>query len=293
MRFQIVLIKPNGFDFVESFREPMEVLQECLVKLGHSARIQTNRIDTDAIPVLFGAHHIDPLILERLPGNSILFNLEQLVSGYPWFSRQYLQTLSRFRVWDYSAKNIDYLHRSGISTSALHVPFGYSPCLTRIAPAAIEDVDVLFFGIQSERRLRILRELGKRGLNVVALNNVWGVQRDEWIARSKIVLNIHHAHNGQFEIVRVLFLLANGKAVVSEALEGDCLDQMLLGRLMVAPYDRLVDACVLLIQSKEQRIALQEKASAVAKAVGLQALPHIDLAMRSLSLRDGVENCDK
>lgn len=203
MRFQIVLIKPNGFEFVESFREVMEVFQECLVKLGHSARIQTNRIDADAVPILFGAHHIDPSMLSRLPSDSIVFNLEQLAPGYPWFSVQYLQTLARFRVWDYSAKNIDNLRCSGVSSAALHVPFGYSPCLTRIASTAIEDVDVLFFGIQSERRLRILRELGNHGLHVVALNNVWGVQRDAWIARSKVVINIHQADNGQFEIVRV------------------------------------------------------------------------------------------
>ena len=282
MRFQIVLIKPHGFDFVESFREPMEVLQECIVQLGHSAQIQTNRIDADGIPILFGAHHINPSSIERLPSNSVVFNLEQLAPGYPWFSRQYLQTLSRFRVWDYSAKNIDYLCRSGISTAALHVPFGYSTCLTRITPAASEDVDVLFFGIQVERRLRILRECQKRGLNVVALNNVWGVQRDAWIARSKVVLNIHQTDNGQFETVRVLFLLANGKAVVSEANEGDCPDEMLRGLFIEAPYDGLVDACVLLLQSVDQRIALQEKASTVATAFGLQALPHIDRAVRSL-----------
>src|SRR5665811_217977 len=120
MRFQIVLVKPDGFEFVESFREPMEVLQECLAKLGHSVQIQTNRIDPDSIPILFGAHHIDPSAIASFPGNAIVFNLEQLTHGYPWFTEPYLQTLSRFRVWDYSAKNVDYLHRSGISAEALH-----------------------------------------------------------------------------------------------------------------------------------------------------------------------------
>ena len=286
MRFQIVLIKPSGFEFVESFREVMEVSQECLVKLGHSAQTQTNRIDADAIPILFGAHHIDPSILDRLPGDSIIFNLEQLAAGYPWFSEQYLRTLSRFRVWDYSARNIDYLHHSGVSAAALHVPFGYSPCLRRIAPTSIEEVDVLFFGIQSERRLRILRELGNHGLHVVALNNVWGEQRDAWVARSKVVINIHQADHGQFEIVRVLFLLANGKAVVSEAGADDFLDERLQGRFVIAPYDRLVDACVRLVQSKHERIALQEMASAVAREAGLQFLPHIARAVRSLSMSD-------
>lgn len=288
MRFQIVLIKPQEFEFVESLREPMEVLQECLIKLGHWAQIQTNRIDAGEIPIIFAAQHVDPFDLSRLPRNSIIFNLEQLAPDYPWFSEQYLKTLARFRVWDFSAENVDYLHHSGISTSALHVPFGYSPCLTRIAPVAGEDVDVLFFGIQSERRLRVLRELGNRGLNVVALNNVWGAQRDSWIARSKVVLNIHLADNGRFEIVRVLFLLANGKAVVSEGDGDDSLDAGLQGRFVAASYDGLVDACVRLLQSHDERIALQAKAFAVAKEGGLQALPRIEFAVRDFSSSDFV-----
>jgi hypothetical protein len=282
MRFQIVQIKPNGFEFVESFRETMEVMQECLVKLGHKAQIQTNQIDADAIPILFGAHHIDPSELNKLPTNSIVFNLEQLVPGYPWFSEQYLQTLSRFRVWDYSATNVDYLHSSGISPTALHVPFGYSPCLTRISPAAVEDVDVLFFGIQSERRMRILHELGNHGINVVSLNNVWGADRDAWIARSKLVINIHLVDNGQFEIVRILFLLANGKSVVSEASAVESYNDGLQDRYVVAPYDGLVDACLLLLESHEERTALQAKAAAVSEEEDLQAMPHIESAVRSL-----------
>ncbi|MCX7147830.1 MAG: hypothetical protein NTY05_00235 [Rhodocyclales bacterium] len=282
MNFQLVLIKPEGFDFVESFREVIEVLQEALVTLGHSVRIQTNRIDPDALPVIFGAHHIDPAAVHRLPPESIIYNLEQLTPGYPWFTEQYLQTLARFRVWDYSPANLDYLSREGRSITATHVPFGYSPCLTRIAAAENEDVDVLFFGIHTERRLRVLHALSESGLKVVALRNVWGAERDAWIARAKVVLNIHHADIGQFESVRVLFLLANGKAVVSETAPGEQVVAPLRGAFCAVPYEGLIDACMQLASDDASRLALQHKARAAVMAEPLRFLPWLSRAVESI-----------
>jgi len=286
MDFQLVLIKPEGFDFVESFREVMEVLQESLVALGHSVRVQTNHIDPNAIPIIFGAHHIDPATVHRLPPQSIIYNLEQLAPGYPWFSEQYLQTLARFRVWDYSAANLYYLSRKGRSVAATHVPFGCSPCLKRIAPTDHEDVDVLFFGIHTERRLRVLRTLGERGLSVVALKNVWGAERDAWIARAKVVLNIHQTTIGQFESVRVLFLLANSKAVVSETAPGEQIDPPLREAFCAVPYDGLVAACQRLVEDSDARVALQRRARAAAESDALKALPALARAVQCLAPPD-------
>ena len=279
MHFQLVLIKPEGFDFVESFREVMEVLQETLVTLGHSARIQTNRIDPDALPVIFGAHHIDPAAVHRLPPESIIYNLEQLAPGYPWFTEQYLRTLARFRVWDYSTANLDYLSREGRSVAAIHVPFGYSPCLTRIASAENEDVDVLFFGIHTKRRQRVLQALSERGLKIVALRNVWGAERDAWIARSKVVLNIHHADIGQFESVRVIFLLANGKAVVSETAPGEKIEAPLRDAFCAVPYEGLVPACMQLASDDETRHALRHEARKAVMSEPLRFLPWLSRAL--------------
>jgi glycosyltransferase involved in cell wall biosynthesis len=286
MNFQLVLIKPEGFEFVESFREVMEVLQEALVTLGHAARIQTNRIDLDALPIIFGAHHIDPATADRLPPQSIIYNLEQLAPGYPWFSEAYLEILARFRVWDYSVANLNYLSREGRSINAAHVPFGYSPCLTRIAPVEKEDVDVLFFGVHTERRLRVLKALGERGLKVVALKNVWGKERDAWIARAKVVLNIHQTDIGQFESVRVIFLLANGKAVVSEVASTEQIDEPLFDTFSAVPYQGLVDACMALVSDGEARLALQHRARTAVMSDALSALPWISRATECIGTTD-------
>lgn len=284
MNFQLVLIKPDGLEYVEAARESMEVLQECLIDLGHSARIGVNSIDREATPIIFCAQHLDRASIGALPANSIIFNLDQLVPGYPWFTEHYLQLLSNFRVWDFSARNVEYLHRSGTAPTAVHVPFGYSSCLARIAAAEVQDVDVLFFGVLNERRRRVLRELQERGAHVVALSNVWGAKRDAWIARAKLVLNIHQADGGIFEAVRVLFLLANGKAVISEAYPPDTVAEVLRGRLLAVPYQCLADECFRLLDSEDERKALQVMALQGCQKPEILARPAVERALRNVVL---------
>ena len=221
----------------------MEAMQWALIKLGHSASISINLVTPGLRPILFGAHHLEPSSFASLPSNTIIYNLEQLAEGYPWFIPPYIDLLRRFHVWDFSERNIEFLRRSGISPGARLVPVGYAPCLTRIPPAA-QDIDVLFFGLQSPRRRKVLLALGEAGLNVVALTNVWGRERDAWIARAKVVLNMHNQDSGEFEVVRVLYLLANRKAVVCEVANPNEVPMDLQQGFIPSAYDDLVAACL-------------------------------------------------
>ena len=284
MNFQLVLIKPEGFDFVESFREVMEVLQEGLTTLGHTVTTSTNQIEPNAWAVIFGAHHLDAESVNRLPAQSIIYNLEQLVIGYPWFSEPYLQLLARFQVWDYSSHNVEYLRKSGRALPIVHLPFAYSPCLSRITPVTDEDVDVLFFGVHTERRLNVLQAMAERGLNVVCLRDVWGAERDAWIARAKVVVTIRQTDGGAFENVRVIFLLANAKVVVSELLIDEQLPVALQAALCAVPYDELVDACARLVADADARAMLRDNAKLAIKTDALQALPWISRAVQSLTI---------
>lgn len=267
---QIVLIKPPGFEFVEGFREVMESLQQCLADQGCTAPIRVNRIEPGAIPVFFGAHHLPLGTAGALPADSIVFNLEQLAPGYPWYREDYLALLQRYRVWDYSARNVAHLRSLG--GHAVHVPIGYARCLTRIAPAPSEDVDVLFYGLATPRRQAVLKALASAGLRVAALHNVWGVERDAWIARAKLVLNLHAYEGGDFEIVRIMYLLANQKAVVCEVGEHERIDDDLSDGILAVPYDELVDACRTLCADAARRAFLA--------AAGHAAITQPDRAMR-------------
>lgn len=96
----------------------MEAMQWALINLGHSASISINLITPGQRPILFGAHHLDPASIASLPPDTIIYNLEQLAEGYPWFIPAYIDLLRRFHVWDFSERNIEFLHQSGIAPAA-------------------------------------------------------------------------------------------------------------------------------------------------------------------------------
>jgi len=270
MNFQLVLIKPNGFDFVESFREVMEAIQWGLQQLGHDAPIRTNTIAPDATPIVFGAHHLVRESVSLLPPPSIIYNLEQLMPGYPWYQPHYLDILKRFRVWDGDLQSTEWLRKSGIASSAIHVPVAYAPPLSRIAVRPDQDVDVLFYGVQTMRRQQILRALADSGLRVVVLNNVWGKKRDDWIARTRVVLNMHQQQGGRLEAARLIYLIANGVPVVSEVDNLATVEPNLAGAFMAARFDDLVSSCVMLAG----RIDLRSQLAEAGKAAALS--PHFD-----------------
>jgi len=256
--FAVAVVSPPSNPTVGgAFREVAEALHYALLALGHDS-VLTNRLDLDERrTIVFGANHLIHYGLE-VPKKPIFYNLEQLGDDSPWMAMaEFIDLFRRYPNWDYSQANIEYLAALGLPRPT-HVPIGYVPELTRIAPAA-EDIDVLFYGMLSERRYAVLRDLHDRGLRVKWLSGVLGASRDAWIARSKIVLNIHYWEAKIFEIARVSYLLANRRAVVSEHGADPTLERDVASGVAFAEYDELVDRCVELVGDERARRELAER----------------------------------
>jgi hypothetical protein len=158
--------------------------------------------------ILLGANDADSPV--DAPPDAILYNTEQVaVSVVPF---RLISRVDRV-VWDYSMANVQLLR--SFSVRAVHCPVGYVPSMTTIDPK-VSEFDVLFYGWMNNRRKDILDALTRAKLKVVALCGVYGKERDAFIARSKIVLNLHYHERSIFEIFRVSHLLANKKCVVTE-----------------------------------------------------------------------------
>jgi SAM-dependent methyltransferase len=206
---------------------------------------------------VLGAQLLDAAGLAALPADAILYNSEQVDADSEWLKGAYFPALISREVWDYSAENVRRLIALG-ARSVRHVPVGYVPELARIAPA-IEDIDVLFYGSINARRQKILEELGARGLNVVRLFGAYGEQRDQAIARAKVVLSVHFYEAKIFEVVRAAYLLTNAKAVVAECGPDTTLEPDLRDAICGVPYEGLVDACEELVRDTDKRHALAER----------------------------------
>ena len=249
-RYALRVVRPAGFVHSEAFAEVAEALDSALAELDLSGVAG----EPEVREIVLGWNLLKPQ--DVLPADAILYNLEQVSPDSPWFPAGAFARLEAHEVWDYSAANVRALGELGIA--ARHVPVGYAPCWSRIERAA-EDIDVLFYGGMNERRWAITEALEKGGATVGVLSDCYGAARDAFIARSRIVLNMHYYEARNFETVRVAYLLANRRFVVSETGSDAALEEPFREGVAFAPYDRLVDTCLHYLHRRAERRAIAQR----------------------------------
>jgi hypothetical protein len=258
MRFLVVVIEPAGYQHTGTIAEVAETLVCGLRALGHPARLTVNGFLPDALNIVLAAHFLSPALIATLPANTVIYNLEQVEDSLFEWAPGLRDLFARFEVWDYSKRNIEALRARGF-INVRHLPIGYVPELTRVARADAQDIDVLFYGAVNERRRIVLRGLTEAGLKLKAVFGAYGAARDELIARAKVVLNLHKHEAQVFEIVRVSYLLANRKAVVSEVSPHTEIEPDLIDAVAGAPYEKLVETCQSLVADDLARGGLEQR----------------------------------
>jgi hypothetical protein len=242
-KFRIVLAIPSGYAHAKCFTEAAFLLKNSLQDLGRECDIAINDFSPDRTNVVLGYHLLaagDRLRFYRY----IPYQLEQLSASESVFSDNVKNILSgAAAVWDYSRENIQFLARHGIA--AQHLLVGYHPALEMIPKGAAKDIDVLFFGSMVDRRKKVLDGLAAAGARVHALFGVYGKERDAFIARARIVINIHYYSSKIFEAIRTSYLFNNACCVVSE--ESEVYPYPGVSAMLV-PYERLVDTCLGLLE---------------------------------------------
>jgi SAM-dependent methyltransferase len=260
-RLRIVLVQPAGYQHSGALSELTETLLYGLNALSIDIQLSIDEIAAEGSGwrnLIVGAHLLDAAGMKAIPRHSIICNSEQIDEQSRWIDSPYLELLGRCDVWDYSRENIRRLERLGVA-SARFVPLSYVPQLTRIPSVIPQDIDVLFYGAINERRKNILEGLIARGLRIEFLTGVYREERDHYIARAKVVLNMHYYEASIFEVVRVSYLLANEKAVVAECGATTTLEPDVRDAVCAVPYDRLIDACVELVADANKRANLARR----------------------------------
>lgn len=256
--FCVVVYSPPAYAHAAAFAEVAQMLVYGIRAAGYTANVYHNAVPPACIPILLGGNLWPLEWVDRLPAQTVIFNLEQISADSPWMKTALPALVARFETWDYSQRNGAQLAQLVPGAAPRWVPITYVPELSHIAalPPDQEDIDVLFYGSVNPRREAILTALRAQGLNVVHAFNVYGPARDALIARAKVVLNLHLYPAKIFEVVRVSYLLANRKAVVAEgAPETECYPGI-ESAVCLVPYEQLVAACVALVGNASARAAL-------------------------------------
>jgi len=256
-QYCIWIVSPENVTHSKCYDEIGISLAHAFKVLGIDAPIVRNVQEIRGCPVILGGIFLPQLGPVSLPANSIVFNLEQIADNSAGMDPAHIQLLRSFEVWDYNERNIEALAGLGIHRTKL-CGIGYAEALSSIPTSQHKDIDVLFYGSLNDRRSSILQQLEKQNCKVGHMFGVYGKQRDDYIARSKIVLNLHFYPAKVFEIVRVSYLLANRVFVVSEDSPAEsCLTQLREG-MAVCSYDDIVETCLYYLRHEGKRQAIAE-----------------------------------
>jgi len=251
---QLVLIEPDNYPHAAGLSDLLAAFGHAFARLGVRTEIVRNAFSTQGMNVVLGAHLIGSrAVADSVPANTVIVNLEQLRGNNLEAQSIYADLLQRLAVWDHSQRNIAELRALTGNERVHRIGIGFVPQMQRIAPAAEQPTDVLFYGSLNDRRRAILNALQEAGLTVRCLYGVYGAERDRAIAEAKIVLNLHFYEDSIHEIVRTAHLLANGKAVVCECNPATEIDEDIRRAVVARPYGELVETCVALIADAPRR----------------------------------------
>lgn len=259
MKYNICVVRPDGYLHAGAFTELAELVACGLMDLGHTVALHHNRTFPDARNILIGCHLLDPVHMARMPADSIVLNTEQLYLGSEVWNHNVFEWAARFETWDYSPRNLLRL-ASVCARPPRQLRLGYHARLARIPRGQQRDIDVLFYGVVGERRQRVLDAVAAAGMDVRIVTGTYGAARDALIARARVVLNLHHYESRIFEAVRVFYLLTNARAVVGEVGPDTEIDDVCRAGIRGVPFEGLVDACAELVADAAQRAALEVRA---------------------------------
>ena len=157
----------------------------------------------------------------------VVYQLEPLVDGHHWKTERLIENLrGADEVWDYDLQNIELLRKYGID--AKFRPPTSVQSLRKINSVDSPDIDLLFYGSYTPHRAEYIQNLYNASMPAdlsdlyLRMNFVWlcGIcddKLDEYIARSKIILNLNPtAEESRQQQTRIFYPLINNKCVVSE-----------------------------------------------------------------------------
>ena len=256
----VCLIKPKNYIHYLALQELAELIHFSVLELGLKSQITFNYCDNNPSTknIVLGAHLLNDNLIEDIPENTIIFNTEQIESITENWKKKILN-LARKNIifWDYSQYNLDYLSKT-ININGKLFQIGYQKELNRINHNIDKNIDVLFYGSINARREHIINKLKDRKINVKTLFGVYGKERDDLIAKSKLILNMHMYDSKIFEIVRVFYLLSNSIPVLTEVGSDTKFNNDFLDLICKSTYENIEKNIIYLLENDKKRIELGE-----------------------------------
>jgi hypothetical protein len=179
-------------DIVETYRLAAE-------KLGYPTNYVDACFQPGAINILFFFWDVPWSTIAPYHPDCIVVNFEPLVPGTHAWVDNYNGVLKHCYLWEYSQSNFQRNRELQLNV-ADYVPLAWEDGAAEVVPIedvlpdAEQDIDLVFLGNMTQRRVDVIDRLLGLGLRVV-LNNgrTWSIEeRDGYLRRAKLVLNFHN-----------------------------------------------------------------------------------------------------
>ncbi len=212
--WNVTQIMPRGHVHAHALDDVAEYLTAMLGACGMATTRTTNHIDVASVNVVVGGHLLAPAHIAGLPGDTIVFNSEQLAQAdNPLITPAYRDALARFRVWDYSATNPPLIPHRRVTV----IPFAYCAQMVREGVRAPGDA-LVFHGALTPRREAILSALRAAGVRLEVAFTEYGTARDVRLFRARAVLDLRKADDTAAATpIRCFYPLTNGVPVIAES----------------------------------------------------------------------------
>lgn len=262
MKFNLVRIVPDNGFYVHAqvFHEIEAAMFFSLQRLGYDVTNSVNDFIPDRRNIVFGMHHCPvDVVRHDIPKDTIIYSLEQMRD-----EPECLRWCRKYRgleVWDYSMRNVEVLRKVGVE-NIKHCKVGYVPEISYFERNKPEDrdIDILAYLSPSPRRTRIMEQFANnKKINFVAIQSVYGEERDNYIKRAKLVINLHNHNNEIFEIIRVSHLIQNQVPVLCERNDNTDFPEYMEGSVFTSTYNRFVDTAYKLLKKPEELDEQAEK----------------------------------
>jgi hypothetical protein len=240
--------KPLDFFFYEL----VYPLYRCAQERGiDCSLIAGDRIDSDGDDDLYIGlfHHV-----RQMPKRYVMWNLEpdvNLSASYAYKLRKALLVLH------YNPSTVREIER--FSANVIPFPYYYHPSIEHLHPVGQpgeEGVDVFFYGYLDNRRREIISDIQKSGINIYVPQlegrNVYGRERDQIIARSKIVLLLN-CYDNDPDSIRATYLASKRVFFIVEEFGNSGLRDMYGNHLVIVDRGCLVETIRLYLSDPSLR----------------------------------------
>lgn len=187
---------------------------------------------------------------ESLNIQEIILNTEQLLTlSYRQPSINFVLD-ANCPVIDYSEINMDIIKKNSPETKCYHFPYIYNPTEPIYSIPWIPDCDVAVIGAYSDYRYKIIQDMEKSGIRVNYIQS-YGLDRDKYICKCKIVLNLHYISESDIlETIRCYPVIFKKIVVISEESQRD--PNIKINELIIyEKYDKLVEKVLQVLSDYE------------------------------------------